>query len=82
MIESGGECHAGNTFRVRSTRPYTSRAPFIEEARSHGELFIEQPYDLYTEENHEGVAAAVRANGSALERYANEHFQAVWRTCA
>ena len=31
----------------------TTRAPFIEEAQADGELFIEQPYDLYSEDNQE-----------------------------
>lgn len=31
----------------------TTRAPFIEEAQSEGELFIEQPYELYSEDNQE-----------------------------
>jgi len=31
----------------------TAKAPFIEVARSRGELYIEQPYELYSEENHE-----------------------------
>lgn len=31
----------------------TTRAPFIEEARDRGRLFIEQPYDLYSEANQE-----------------------------
>jgi phenylalanine-4-hydroxylase len=31
----------------------TTRAPFIEAARTRGELFIEQPYALYSEENQE-----------------------------
>jgi phenylalanine-4-hydroxylase len=31
----------------------TTKAPFIEVARSRGELYIEQPYELYSEENHE-----------------------------
>jgi len=29
----------------------TTKAPFIEEARSHGERFIRQPYELYSEAN-------------------------------
>ncbi len=29
----------------------TTRAPFIEEAQSRGELFVRQPYELYSEEN-------------------------------
>ena len=31
----------------------TGHAPFVEEARSRGELYITQAYDLYSEENHE-----------------------------
>jgi len=31
----------------------TTKSPFIEEAQSHGELFIRQPYELYSEENQE-----------------------------
>lgn len=31
----------------------TTRAPFIEGAQERGELFIEQPYDLYSEHNQE-----------------------------
>ena len=31
----------------------TTESPFIEDAISHGRLYIEQPYDLYSEENHE-----------------------------
>ena len=31
----------------------TSEATFIEEARTRGELYIHQPYELYSEENHE-----------------------------
>ena len=30
----------------------TTKAPFIEEARSHGEIYIHQPYELYSAENH------------------------------
>ncbi|MBI4551662.1 MAG: phenylalanine 4-monooxygenase, partial [Candidatus Latescibacteria bacterium] len=31
----------------------TTKAPFIEQARAKGELYISQPYDLYSEENQE-----------------------------
>jgi len=31
----------------------TGSAPFVEEARHRGELYIQQIYDLYSEENHE-----------------------------
>lgn len=31
----------------------TNQAPFIEEARTHGEVYIRQPYELYSEANQE-----------------------------
>jgi phenylalanine-4-hydroxylase len=31
----------------------TGRAPFVEEARARGELYIQQRYELYSDENHE-----------------------------
>ena len=31
----------------------TGHAPFVEAARSRGDLYISQPYELYSEENHE-----------------------------
>lgn len=31
----------------------TNQAPFIEQARADGEIFIHQPYELYSERNHE-----------------------------
>jgi phenylalanine-4-hydroxylase len=53
----------------------TTRAPFIEEARSHGELFIDQPYELYSEENHEAWRRLYSRMIPRWERYANQHFQ-------
>ena len=29
----------------------TTQAPFIEQAQKNGELYIEQPYELYSEDN-------------------------------
>ena len=31
----------------------TNRAPFIDEAQQKGEIYIRQPYELYSDENHE-----------------------------
>ncbi len=61
---------------LESVRPglTTTRAPFIEEARLHGQLFIEQPYDLYSEENHEAWRRLYARMIPRWERYANEHF--------
>ena len=59
-----------------STGLTTGQAPFIEEARSHGELYIQQPYDLYTEANHAAWRRLYSRMRPRWERYANEHFLA------
>lgn len=59
-----------------SVRPglTTTEAPFIEEARSHGELYIRQPYELYSEENHQAWHKLYTRMLPRWERYANPHF--------
>ena len=52
----------------------TTRAPFIEEARSHGQLYIHQPYDLYTPENHRAWRQLYARMEEPWLRYANAHF--------
>ncbi len=52
----------------------TSEAPFIEQARHNGELFIQQPYELYSEENHEAWRRLYSRMGTRWQRYANQHF--------
>jgi phenylalanine-4-hydroxylase len=52
----------------------TTRAPFIEKARENGELYIEQPYGLYSEENHETWRQLYNRMLPQWEKYANEHF--------
>jgi phenylalanine-4-hydroxylase len=60
----------------------TSRAPFIEKSRQHGQLYIEQPYELYSEENHEAWRRLYQRMTPLWERYANEHFlQGVHSLC-
>lgn len=54
----------------------TGQAPFIEEARSHGELYINQPYQLYSDENHAAWRRLYARMQPRWERYANEHFLA------
>lgn len=58
----------------------TSEAPFIEEVRRHGELYIRQPYELYSEENHEAWRQLYSRLRPRWEKYANEHFLAGIRT--
>jgi phenylalanine-4-hydroxylase len=52
----------------------TGRAPFVEEARNRGELYIRQVYELYSEENHEAWRQLYRRIQPRWERYANDHF--------
>ena len=52
----------------------TTRAPFIEEARSRGELYIAQPYELYSEENHEAWRRLYARMLPLWRSYANPRF--------
>ncbi len=52
----------------------TGRAPFIEHEREEGHVFIEQPYELYTQSNHEVWRTLFSRMRSRWERYANDHF--------
>jgi phenylalanine-4-hydroxylase len=52
----------------------TGESPFIESARKRGELYIRQPYELYSETNHETWRRLYTRMKPRWERYANEHF--------
>ncbi len=52
----------------------TGHAPFIEEARSRGDLYIEQPYELYTAENHRAWKRLYESMLPHWVRFANQHF--------
>jgi phenylalanine-4-hydroxylase len=52
----------------------TAEAPFIQEARSHDQLYIHQPYELYSGENHEAWRKLYSRMAPRWERYANEFF--------
>jgi phenylalanine-4-hydroxylase len=54
----------------------TGRAPFVEEARDRGELYISQAYELYSQENHEAWRRLFDRIQPRWERYANDHFLA------
>ena len=54
----------------------TTEAPFIEQARHDGRLYIHQPYELYSEQNHRAWSALYRRMLPRWERYANRHFRA------
>ncbi len=52
----------------------TTRAPFIEQAQARGELYIHQPYELYSEANHEAWRRLFARMGDRWQRYANPRF--------
>ncbi len=53
----------------------TTRAPFIEEARAHGEIYIiEQPYELYSTENQATWGRLLDRMHEPWARYANRRF--------
>jgi phenylalanine-4-hydroxylase len=52
----------------------TTQAPFIEQARSQGQVYVDQPYRLYSAENHEAWRRLYSRMVPRWEKYANEHF--------
>jgi len=52
----------------------TTRAPFIEQARMNGEVYIEQPYHLYSDENQEAWRRLYARLLPRWEKYANTRF--------
>src|SRR5580658_2461977 len=52
----------------------TADSPFIEQAKRRGQLFIKQPYDLYSQENHDAWRRLYARMLPYWDRYANQHF--------
>lgn len=52
----------------------TKQAPFIEEARHNGRLYIHQPYELYTKENHTAWRRLFARMTDSWQKYANPYF--------
>lgn len=52
----------------------TNNASFIEQARSHGDVFIRQPYELYSDENQETWRRLYARIRPKWDRYANRKF--------
>jgi phenylalanine-4-hydroxylase len=52
----------------------TNQAPFIDAAQQRGEIYIHQPYELYSEENHEAWRRLFARMAPRWGRYANPHF--------
>jgi phenylalanine-4-hydroxylase len=54
----------------------TTRSPFIEEARAHGDIYIHQPYQLYSAENHDTWRRLCARMRGRWQTYANHRFLA------
>ena len=52
----------------------TTKAPFIEQAQAKGQIYIHQPYELYSEDNHETWRRLMARQTERWERYANRRF--------
>src|SRR3989475_7867239 len=52
----------------------TNQAPYIQQAQHNGQLYIHQPYELYSQENHEAWRRLFARMLPRWERYGNEHF--------
>jgi len=52
----------------------TNESPFIEQAKRAGRLYIQQPYELYSEENQQAWRSLYARMQPRWERYANGHF--------
>jgi phenylalanine-4-hydroxylase len=52
----------------------TTKAAFIEQAKAHGEIYIHQPYELYSPENHATWARLIARMHDRWERFANHRY--------
>lgn len=52
----------------------TGEAPFITAAQDRGDLYIHQPYELYSEQNHAAWSQLYARMIPRWKRYANQHF--------
>ena len=52
----------------------TTKAPFIEQAQQEGRLYIHQPYELYSEANHEAWRKLFARMEARWRQYANPRF--------
>jgi phenylalanine-4-hydroxylase len=52
----------------------TTEAAFIEQAQLDGKLYIHQPYELYSEQNHEAWRKLFARMQDRWKKYANKHF--------
>jgi phenylalanine-4-hydroxylase len=58
----------------------TTKAPFIEAARAHGDVYIHQPYELYSDDNHATWGRLLTRMAPRWERFANHRYLEGLRT--
>lgn len=71
---AGAHIQAAGADEATPTGLTTTQAPFIEEAQRRGELYIHQPYQLYSEANHDVWRRLYERMVSRWQQYANERF--------
>lgn len=76
MRDTAGATDAGTDLETAPAEPglTTTRAPFIEQAQARGELYIQQPYELYSDANHEAWRRLFARMVDRWRRYANDRF--------
>jgi phenylalanine-4-hydroxylase len=76
MITELREAGMNLTSEPIATQPglTTTEASFIEQAQRAGQLYITQPYELYSEENHRTWRTLYQRMLPRWQRYANPHF--------
>lgn len=52
----------------------TNAAPFIEQARAHGDIYIQQPYELYSSDNHDTWQRLFSRMKPRWDKFANRRF--------
>ena len=62
------------TNKQESSGLTTTKAPFIENAQKEGQIFIHQPYELYSEDNQEAWRKLYALLRPKWERFANAKF--------
>lgn len=73
VYNCGWGCIVGGTTALQ-TGLTTTESAFIEAAQSHGEIFIDQPYHLYSDENQQAWRRLYARMAPRWERYSNEFF--------
>src|SRR3982750_2808979 len=53
----------------------TTKSPFIEQAKSNGEIYIKQPYELYSDDNQDTWRRLYARMKPRWQKYANPRFQ-------